>query len=208
MKMLLLISSIMLFASYDLQESPTHFDNGLADLASKFRSVILNKDQCEYLKIAANDLAKDIDEAISEENKYTVSELTELKILKKEAEAMEEFIAAVGNCGDSYPSVDNFKLANERVGANVTVILKDKYCVDVISVRIGEYVTYLGLNNSSKSYTITYKWKSADGMTNGNGTMGLSKNHIRQIFNNRENISLKKISVSAITCQELTSWWD
>ena len=162
----------------------------------------MDKDECEKQKRAADDLSDDINDAIKNTDEYNYDEIIELKKLEKEAEALEEFIAAVGNCGNYIPSIKIFNLANKRVGASVVSIVKDKYCVDVISVTIGNHVAYLGENNSTNNYTITYKWKTPNAMNSGNGTMGLSALSVRHIYDNREKPIQKNISILGITCKE------
>jgi len=202
MKLTLLFTSILLFGFYSLPESPNDFDYKLSDIVRNFKSDIMDKDECENQKRAAGDLADDIEDAIKNVDEYNSDEIIELKQLEKEAIALEEFISSVGNCGNFPPTIKNFNLANRRVGANVSIIIKDKYCVDVISVSIGNYVAYLGENNTSKNYTVTYNWKAPTGMNTGNGTMGLSKLSVRHIYNNREKPSQKNISVFGIACKE------
>jgi len=202
MKSSLLVISIFLFGFSDLKESPNDFDNRLSDIVRKFKLEIMDKDECEKQKRAADDLSDDIEDAIKNKDEYNSDEIIELKKLKMEAEAVEEFIAAVGNCGNYIPSIKNFNLANKRVGASVSSIIKDRFCVDVITVAIGDYVAYLGENNSAKNYTVTYKWKAPNGLNTGNGTMGLSGLSVRHIYDNREKPNQKNISFLGITCKE------
>jgi hypothetical protein len=202
MKSILLITSIFIFNSFVLRESPNDFDYRLSDIVRKFKLEIMDKDECEKQKRAADDLSDDINDAIKNTDEYNYDEIIELKKLEKEAEALEEFIAAVGNCGNYIPSIKIFNLANKRVGASVVSIVKDKYCVDVISVTIGNHVAYLGENNSTNNYTITYKWKTPNAMNSGNGTMGLSALSVRHIYDNREKPIQKNISILGITCKE------
>jgi hypothetical protein len=202
MKLTLLFTSILLFGFSSLKEVPNDFDYKLSDIVRKFKSDIMDKDECEKQKRAAGDLADDIKKAIKNEDEDNSDEIIELKKLEKEANALEEFIASVGNCGNYVPSIQNFNLANRRVGANVATIIKDKYCIDVVSVSIGNYVAYLGENNSSKNYTATCKWKTPNSMNTGNVTMGLPALSVRHIYDNREKPIQKNISVFGITCKE------
>lgn len=202
MKLILLITSILLFGFSGLIESPSDFDYKISDIAKKFKLGIMDKDECEKQKIAAEGLVYEIKDAIKNEDKYNSNEIIELKKLEKEAEALGEFIATVGNCGYYIPSIKSFNLANRRVGASVASIIKDKYCVDVISVTIGDYVAYLVENNSTKNYEVTYKWKVPNSMNTGNGTMGFSEFSVRHIYDNREKPSQKNISVFGIICKE------
>lgn len=202
MKSLLLFITLVLYGSFGLKKSPGDFEYKLTNIISKFKSEIMDKSECEKQKIAAENLSDEIKEAIENIEEYNSNHLDELKKLKKEAEALEEFIAAVGHCGSYIPSIENFNLANRRVGASVVNVIKDKYCVDVISVTIGDYTAYLAENNSTKNYTVTYKWKAPNGMNYGNGNMRLSKLSVRHFYDNREKPSQRHISIFGITCKE------
>ena len=100
MKSILLITSIFIFNSFVLRESPNDFDYRLSDIVRKFKLEIMDKDECEKQKRAADALSDDINDAIKNTDEYNYDEIIELKKLEKEAEALEEFIAAVGNCGN------------------------------------------------------------------------------------------------------------
>jgi hypothetical protein len=202
MKFTILITSILFFGLYNLNKKPNDFDSELSHIVHKFKEEIMDEDECEKQKQEAGDLVEDIEDALKMEDSYTSKEMSELKDLKKEAKALEGFIAAVGNCGNYIPNLDDFNLANRRVGASVVSVSKNEYCVDVISVTIDDYVAYLGENNSLKNYTVTYKWKALNAINTGEGTMGLSKKSVRHIYDNREKPSQKKVTVFGITCKE------
>lgn len=202
MKTIILSVSVIILSLTNIQETPSDFDYELSDIARDFRNEIMNEDECENLKRAADDLVDEIEEAIEMYGEYSIAEILELKKLKKEAEALEQFIAAVGDCGNYIPSIEEFNLANQRVRARVSYVSKNKYCVDMILVEIGDYVAYLAENNSSKNYTVSYKWKVTNGMSTGNGTMGLSKYSVRHIYNNRDEIAQKNISIFGVNCKE------
>lgn len=202
MKYFILTFSVLLLGSSTHMKIPNDFDYELSQIVRKFKEEIMDEDECENQKNEAGDLAEDIEDAIKKEGDYTSDEINTLKKLKKEAQALEGFIAVVGNCGNYIPSLDDFNLANRRVGASVVGISKGVFCVDVISVSIDDYVAYLGENNSLKNYTVSYKWKAPNGMNTGEGTMGLSKKSVRHIYDNREKPSQKTVSVFGITCTE------
>ena len=201
MKYILLMSTILLFGFSIKKENSNSFDHKLSTIASKFNQEIMDKDECENQKIEADDLSEDITSEIEKEDEYSSDEINKLKILKKEAEALEQYIAVIGNCGNNILSLENFYLANRRVGGGVLNVVKRKFCVDVISVTIGDYITYLGENNSSNNYTVTYRWKAPNGTYTGNGEMGLMKNCVRHIYNNRKEPKQKKITILSVACK-------
>ncbi len=205
MKKIILSISLIIFSLNLLnsQETPSDFDYKLSNIAHNFRNEIMNKNECENLKRDTEDLVDEIEEAIEMDDRYTNDEIQELKKLKKEAEAIEQFIASVGDCGNYIPSIKEFNLANQRIRANVSYVSKNKYCVDIILVEIGDYVAYLAKNNTTKNYTLSYKWKTPNGFKSGNGTMGIIKYSIRHFYNNRDDISKKNIKVLDINCKEI-----
>lgn len=204
MKKILLISTILLFSFSNKKESLNNFDYKLSEIVDEFRQVIMNKSKCEDQKREASFLVEDIKKALKNEYRYSTVEISNLNALQKEAEALEQFIAVVGNCGGNILSSDNFYLINEKVEGSVLNATNKKLCIDIISVKIGAYVTYLAENSSTKNYTINYRWngKLANGTNNGNGTTGMAKKSIRNIYNNRKQPMQKSISVFEIICKE------
>ena len=204
MKKILLISTVLLFSFSNKKESLNNFDYKLSEIVDEFRQVIMNKSKCEDQKREASFLVEDIKKALKDEYRYSTLEISNLNELQKEAEALEQYIAVVGNCGGNILSSDNFYLINEKIEGSVLNSINKKLCVDVISVKIGAYVTYLAENSSTKNYTINYKWhgKLANGTNNGNGKAGMLKNSLRNIYDNRNEPMQKSISVYEIVCKE------
>ncbi len=201
MKLILIITTTIFFGVFNTQDTPSDFDYKLSSIARNFRSDIMNEEGCEKQKTAAYELADEIEEAI-ESDEYTSEEILELKKLKKETEALEEYIGVIGNIGNYNLSISDFNLINRRVNANISSVIRDKYCVDVILITIGDYAVYLAENDSSKNYKISYNWKAKKGMNTGSGNMGLWKYSMRHIYDNRENPTQKNISIFGITCKE------
>ncbi|KGE88584.1 MAG: hypothetical protein ACE362_08400 [Phaeodactylibacter xiamenensis] len=202
MKLPILAIATLLFALPAFAQSPYDFDSELSDIARSFRNDIMDEYQCQRLKGDAGDLANEIEDAIEEDDEYSDAEMRQLGQLKKEAKALEQFIAAVGNCANYLPSISEFHLANQRVRADVSYVSKDQYCVDFVVAGIGNYVAYLAVNSSPNNYTVSYKWKAPGGMDSGNGTMGLPKSSVRHIYNNREEVNKTRISVYGVSCKE------
>lgn len=179
-------------------ESPEDFESKLNDIVAKFKREILDKQECEKYKREADDLVEEIKKSINSGD-YTNEEVSKLNKLKGESEALEEYIAAVGGCANYVPSISDFNLANKRVKGNITQVSLNKFCIDIFSVEIDNYIVYLGVNNTSNNYTVSYNWKSATG-NGGSGTMGLTSKCVRHIYDNREHTNRKKITISNIKC--------
>lgn len=200
MKAVLLVISLMFFGYVNSQETFSDFDSKLSNIAQEFRIKIMDKNECEKLKKNTENLIDDIDNVLN--NKKKSNEIYELIKLKKEAEALIDFMWTIGNCGNYILNIDNFNLANKRVNANINYIIKDKYCVDIILINIGNYVTYLAYNNTNNNYTVFYKWKAQNSMTNGYGTIGILKHSFRHIYDNRDKKEIKNIIVYSIKCKK------
>ena len=183
------------------KEDPQDFDYKLNSIAAKFKENIMDKYICEDLVNEADDVADEIEEALKNEE-YLLEEINQLKHLKKEAEALGAFIASVSGNAGYIPKIEDFMLANQRVNGDIAVVIKDKFCVDVITVKINNHITYFLENNSAKSYIIHYKYKYPNGLESGSGKMGIFSKRVRCIYVNRENISQNKIIVYSIKCEE------
>lgn len=192
----------MLFGFASTKNSPNSFENRLTAIAQAFKQEIMNKDECERQKGEARDLKGDIENDLYSENKHTPDETSQLNELKKEAEALEGYIEVVGNCGSNFFSIDHLHLANKRVGGSIASLIKDKYCVDVITVTIGSYIVYLGENNSTKDYKVSYNWYVPKGIISGSGKMVIESKTVRRIYDNREDPKQGRATISGITCLE------
>jgi len=168
----------------------------------EFRIKVLEKEECERLVEDASRLVEEIGKALTLNTDYNENDLIALRKLKKETEAVEIFITIIGSTRNNNLSNKDFELANQRVKSDVSYNVKDDFCIAVLKVTVGDYVTYLAHNKSSKNYTIYYKWNSDIGKTFGNGNMGLTKFSMRHLTDNRDNTEQSNITVTEITCKE------
>ena len=183
-------------------EITTDFESEISTIARQFRMNAMDEDACKKLKREASDLVDEIEDAIDDDDDYSSEEIREFKKLKKEASALEDYISAVGGIGNSIPKKADFLLANKRVRGSVSSVSKDKFCVDVILVSLGDYTVHLADNATQKNYTVSYQYTSSGGMGSGEGTMGLPRMSVRHICNNRDNPSRENITVENMSCKE------
>lgn len=204
MKHILLISFFLLFEFSSNKNNISNFEYELTDIIQKFKQGIMEKSECENQKREAGYLAREIENAIEKEDNYTAVEISNLKTLKNEVEALEDYIAVVGNCGNSLLSLENFNLINSRVQGDVLNLGNQKFCVNITTVKIDNYIVYLAENNTSNNYMVSYKWreKHKNGVSSGKGEMGLSQMSLRHIYDNRNQPSRKNITVYGVTCKE------
>jgi len=204
MKTMLLTLSMLYFGILNYTESPSNFESKLSNIIMEFRHEILNLDKCENLMQSTESLINEIEESIENKEEYTLSELLELKNIKIEAEAIEQLISILGINTHHTMTVKEFEIANKKVNLSISNEFNEKYCVEIIKVRLNDYVSYIVKNNSQKNFKISYKWigKSITGTVSGNGNFGLSKQSMRHLYDNRENISCKNITIKELNCKE------
>lgn len=202
MKILFTLFTVLLFNPSASDKTYNDFDYDLSRIANDFRRDIMNKSRCEDLKRKADYLSDDIQKYLNEED-IDQYEKDKLRQLKKETEAVEEYIGSVGNCGTYFPKMDDLILANYRINGSILTQLNNKFCVDVITVSINDYVATLAYNKTSANYSIAYKWKLPSGMSSGNGSMGLSSKTVRHMYDNRDKPQAKKIVIVSLNCRSI-----
>lgn len=204
MKHIILVSFFLLFGFPINKKNTSKFEYEITKIIQNFKKGIMEKSECENQKREAGYLSKEINNAIEKEGGYSAVEISNLKTLKIEVEALEDYIGTVGNCGNNMINSENFNLINRRVQGDVLNFGSQKFCINIITVKIGSYIVYLAENNTSKNYTVTYKWKEnhKTGVSSGKGEMGLPQKSLRRIYDNRNQPLLKNISVYEISCKE------
>lgn len=191
----------LLFSSLFIDESPSTLESKLSRIASEFREKIMDEDDCKSLMNEASRISNDIEDELDENDKYSANEISQFKEVKKKADALEGYIGSVGGCSNVFPTIEEFTIANGMVGGSVTNVHQGKFCVDFFSVSIGNYKVYLGENNTTNNYVVTYKYKTPDGSKSGNGYFGLFSKNIRHVYDNREKPNQKIIIIFGVTCK-------
>jgi hypothetical protein len=185
----------------EIKKSPSDFENELSYIVKNFKEDIMDEYECNRLMNNAGSISDKIEEELGDSNQYSSNEISQLRELKTKADALQSYIGGVGGVASAmFPSVKEFEIANQMVLGSVSYVSQGKFCVDFISVTIGNYVVYMAKNNSSTSYTVKYNWKNSTGTSKGNGTMGLPEKTVRSIYNNRRNQTQKRITISGVTC--------
>jgi hypothetical protein len=80
-------------------------------------------------------------------------------------------------------------------------VQKGDFCVDIISVSIGDFICYLAENNSAKIISVNYKWKGPDGAKSGSGTIKVFANSVHAMYSNRKDPGTKKLTFMGLTCK-------
>lgn len=203
MKVLLLSSIILLLGLPQATDKPSDYNRNLSNIADNFRANIMDEDECKKQMAEVSSIVDDIEDDLKKHDEFNPDEIFDLKQIYKKADALEQYIGAVGHCGNGFPTIDQFNIANRMVGGDVAEVSPGKYCIDVITVTIDKYKVYLAQNNTYSKYTVSYQWKSPDGLSKGDGYMGLASKCIRPIYDNREQPSKKSIIMFGIICKPL-----
>jgi len=202
MKSLQIVVFCLFTGNLGLDKSNTDFESELLNVANEFQKNIMNEDKCDEQRRNADNLVDDIEEELKEEDKYSSDEIRKLKETRTNAEALYSYIGVIGGLGYKYISKEAFYKANSILNAKLIDVSKGKFCVDLISVSIENYIVYIAENNGNSSFRLDYKYKGNDKFNNGQGYMGLRQGYIGQIYNNREKPNEKKITFYEVTCKK------
>lgn len=185
----------------EIKKSPSDFENELTYIVKNFKENIMDENECRKLMNNAGSVSDEIEEELNDSNQYSSYEISQLRELKTKAEALQSYIGGVGSCASAmFPTFKEFEMANQMVRGSVTYVNQGKFCVDFISVVIGNYVVYMAKNDTSTSYMLKYNWKNSNGTSKGNGTMGLPDKTIRSIYNNRSKQTQNRITIVGVIC--------
>jgi hypothetical protein len=199
MKPLLLILCLPFFFFTSFRISTDDYDAQLNAVVADFKLNIFDQQKCEAASQKAGDISEAIKEALNEE--LDKADRKKLEALKKEAEALEDYILAVGDINAGFETVEKMNLANSRVHGDISAVQKGDFCVDIISVSIGDFICYLAENNSSKIISVNYKWKGPDGTKSGSGTIKVFATSIHAMYSNRKDKDVKKVTFMGLTCK-------
>ena len=201
MKHILLFLALPFFSFISFRESADDFDKQLNDVAADFKTNIFEKAKCSAASQKAGEISQSIKDLL-DGGDIEKSEIKKLEGLKKEADALEDYITAAGDLDGGFVTVENLNLANARVNGNINTVSNGKFCVDVISVSVGDFICYLAENNDSKMTTVTYSWKGPAGAKSGSGTVQVFAKSVHPVYSNRDEPTVKEISFLAMTCKQ------
>jgi hypothetical protein len=199
MKHLLIILALPFLSFVKMKDSSTDFDGKLDKLVTSFKQNIFNKQKCDSCSAAAKNIASDIQDVL-DDGGMEKSEIKKMEALKKEADALENYISAVGDLDGGFSTVADLNLANTRVQGNISNET-GKFCTDIISVTIGDYICYLAENNTSKIISVNYRWKDESGTNSSSGTVKVFANSIRAMYSNREKPKVNKVEFLGLNCK-------
>lgn len=168
-----------------MAEEITDFKNELNNIANSFVENVLDEYKCNNVKRDAKDLADKIKDYLEDESEnLTLDEKRELVSLRKQAESLGVYINMCCGSSVAYPTVEEFQLANALVHAEVTNLNKDKFCIDIIKIRINNFSCMAVMNIQTTGYKVKFSWKDQNSGISGKVDMGVAKKSIRPFCNN------------------------
>ncbi len=200
MKHLSLLLCVAFFSFTSFRISETDYNAELNAVVADFKLNIFDQLKCEAASKKAGDIADAIEEALNEDG-LDKGERKKLEGFKKEAEALEDYILAIGDINGGFETVEKMNLANARVNGQISSVQKGDFCVDIISVTIGEYICYLAENSSSKIISVNYKWKGPAGAKSGSGTVKVFASSVHAMYSNRKDKETKEVKFMGLTCK-------
>lgn len=200
MKIIFGLLSLALLPYQLYSQSVTSFQAELNNIHVEISRNLIDQNNCSDLANRAHQLSSDIEDALEDGN-YTRREVSQLREIRNESRAASDFARSVGDCSKGIVSIQDFYTVNQSIRSTLKNVKEGTYCVDVISIAINDYSSYMAVNNSSNNYTVSYSWISSSSYKRGSGTMGLSSNSMRAIYTNRDNPDERDIEVNNISCQ-------
>jgi hypothetical protein len=197
--LLVLCFSCFFFTSF--RTSTDDFNAQLDAVVTDFKQNIFDEQKCQAASSKAGSIADAIEEALNGDG-LDKGERKKLEGLKKEAEALEDYISAVGDINGGFITVEKMNLANARVHGDISAVQKGDFCTDIVSVSIGDFICYLAENNGSKIISVNYKWKGPDGAKSGSGTVTVYANSVHAMYSNRKDHEVKKVTFMGLVCKE------
>jgi hypothetical protein len=199
-KLLLLLLCLPFLSFIPTRITAEDFDAQLNAVVADFKQNIFDQAKCEAASQKAGTISDAIEDALNEDG-VDKGERKKLEGLKKEADALEDFILAIGDINGGFETVEKMNLANSRVKAEISGVQKGDFCVDIISVSIGDYICYLAENNGSKIISVNYKWKGPAGTKSGSGTVKVFANSVHAMYSNRKDPGTKELVFMGLTCK-------
>jgi len=200
MKLCLLLI-ILTAGNYQNYNTDIDFYYRLSSIVQRFKEKAMDEYECKRLMGEISILSEDINKDLSYVDQGNQIKIKELNQLKFETKAIEEFIGCVSRIANYSPDIESFNLANNRFNAEIVTISKDTFCVDIISISIGNYTAYLAVNRSTNNVKFKYKLIDYKGNLVGMGESGLWHNCIRCIHNNRDESHRSLVQIKEITCE-------
>jgi len=185
-----------------LATASPEYDTELADLAATFKQNITDLDAIEILSARAEALEDRISEdRRSRKDFLSREEMDRLRLQEDQADAFEDVFEVVGQLdfGDDV-SLEEFTLANERLGLEWQVVAALQDGIEIVRIDIGGYRSFLFHNPGPDHYVAKYEFSTSSGDQPGGG-MNIPCAALVSILNSRDkdtdgiefrNVSLNK----------------
>lgn len=191
---------LVLLLSFSSTTNKASFEKRLNTIVKEFKLHIMDKDKCKALVKQAQALEKDIDKALAVSSNKTSEQ--DLKKLKVEVQALVLYLGMVGNTGVHPISIKQLYLINQRVKAKIVNVSKNRFCVNILQVPIGDYVVQMIENPTSKDYQVNYNWRKdkSISLNTGSGQVNIPAQHVYGFFNNRQKSAWRYLDFYEVKC--------
>ncbi len=200
MKHLFLLLALPLLAFTSFPETADDFSKQIDDVAADFKTNVMDAQKCAAAAQKAASIAESIADALNEDG-VSKTDKKKLEGLKKEAEAVESFILAVGDLEGGFATREKMELANGRIHAEMSSVQKGDFCMDIMEIIIGDFSCYLAENTGKEITAVTFRWKGPNGTKSGSGTVTVFAASVHPMYNNRKDPETKKITVMSMSCK-------
>jgi len=201
-KAILVLSIILCINESLLADKIEEFRYELKSIANSFVSNIKDQDKCDDYIYDAGNLADEIKRyLVNESENLSYEEKQSLSLLKNQSESLKEFVTICCGSSSSQITLEEFKLANELVHADVSYLNKDKYCIDFIEIRVGDFICLAYINNEASAYSIKFNWRAQSAGLSGKINSGINKQSIYIYFNNRTDALKGNLTFINVECK-------
>jgi hypothetical protein len=203
MKSLLILLSLLFINpgvySQDIRQHISEMDR----LISVVPNHIGNKEHCDKLVRDLDDLSDDIEDNIKKDDDLSSDDIKNLKAILASAEAVEDFVRAVGNSsyGTGFLKEKQLRLVRELLNFSMTEMFTGKFCVNIYQVTIGGYksliVTKTGSNNILRIKAV---FKSTVATATTTLEMGVVPNEYSRFWSSANDPSYRSYQITRVDC--------
>ncbi len=200
---LLLIAAMIFFSTTAKGQDISQFERQLVSIFSEIKTSLNDEYEVDQLRSSSEELVSDIEYFKKRNDNLSSNLIFKLNQINTEAEKLVRFFYVIDRSGGMIEKNDFFKIINEA-GGNITTVLSNSACANILKVDLGDFSAFIAENNSrSKSYKV--KWSLTNttyGLVGSSGEMGLIRRNVRHLVNSRDSEDFKLLKPKSILCVE------
>ncbi len=203
MKIIILASFLSLFINNIFSQDLQTYVNDFNDIVKETPKQISNRDRCDYLIKNISTLNSNLEHVLNNSEQIHPDDIKVLKWTKVHAEALENFLRAVGNSsnGMMYMTANQLTLVKELFSVGITEVYFEKFCCNLFEIKFDNYICVLAYKKGSDEiYNIKSKISSQTARSTSSMDMGLMVNKFRRLWSNGDDLSIKNYQIHSIQC--------